>query len=1176
MASVKYFRLIGRWRGFTKDDKTDVDEDPQFKGVNAGVTITASTSKNRPVMKASTLSPNASLISLWPIEARLDDGRLKVFSDSENPAYDQPDVKFVANCPALGLDPDEQLIYTLTPHDATANGGRVSLPSMSFIAPTIAETHNDILDGEVRVDWAQVEWIEQGQLASGGTLVRNVPDGVVRTGLTIQFMNGVTALGAPIDISDLIFQGTADDITDSTAVGRAVLTAATQAAARAAIGAGTGGGGGTDGVTLDTAQTITGEKTFTADTRLRNLFIDNNDADTARVVFTNSDAAQVFEFGVNTAGTWSVWDTTHSKGPLTIESNSPEGALAISPSGNSMTSPLSMLSHRITEVADPVDAQDVVTKAWGQANLGGTGSGPVSFMSPASKSLYPSSDVVSYTVDTTDPAYSGQRHFFFKDADIEKRWRFNGSWFDASNNPVNQINGGTTSEFNNSTSYEVEFYVSGDRFAFALLNTSVKDDFRVYVDDMPLTSGWSYLSSSLYDSNRVKVQFATSRVRKIRLLSSGLISFTGVLTPGSASIWAAPPRFRVAVVGDSYVQGGFDAGTDGWLSGGGLCNQLAILTGWEVLNLGQANTGYVNDAAGSIGKSAYGSGARLSALAALPPLDLIIIFGSANDVGYSAGSVTAAANTYWNAVKAARPDTPIVVAGVESGSLAGFDPAQMDTLNAALITAAKANPNVTGVIDMRTDPWWTGTGFDGSPEEDGNADFFISIDGRHPTRAGFEDLAQRIADDLADLTVGDATGGGSGGSGPASTDALPEGSINKYFTDSRADARADSRITAAIGSTVQGFDSDISGIAALVVANSKTIYKDGSGNWATADLTAFARSILDDADAATVRATIGAQAASEKGAANGYAPLDSSALIPAVYLPSYVDDILEFTNLANFPTIGETGKIYVDKATGKIHRWTGSTYVEISPSPGSTDAVPEGASNLYFTNSRADARVTAGITAKADKTTTVSAGTGLTGGGDLSANRSLAVAYGTTAGTAAQGNDSRLSDARTPTAHTHAVSDLTVSGTPNGAKFLRDDGSWATPSSTPVVAAQSTPIASETTSSSTYTDLATTTDQVTVTVGSSGIVQVAITSYMKTNAVGSEAWCSFAVSGANTLAASDDRSIMMSTASSSGHAASGVFVLTGLNPGSTTFKMKFRRSANTAEFARRQISVIAF
>lgn len=51
----------------------------------------------------------------------------------------------------------------------------------------------------------------------------------------------------------------------------------------------------------------------------------------------------------------------------------------------------------------------------------------------------------------------------------------------------------------------------------------------------------------------------------------------------------------------------------------------------------------------------------------------------------------------------------------------------------------------------------------------------------------------------------------------------------------------------------------------------------------------------------------------------------------------------------------------------------------------------------------------------------ITAGTGLTGGGDLSADRTLTVAYGTSSTTAAVGNDSRLSDARTPTDHDHSV-----------------------------------------------------------------------------------------------------------------------------------------------------------
>jgi len=74
--------------------------------------------------------------------------------------------------------------------------------------------------------------------------------------------------------------------------------------------------------------------------------------------------------------------------------------------------------------------------------------------------------------------------------------------------------------------------------------------------------------------------------------------------------------------------------------------------------------------------------------------------------------------------------------------------------------------------------------------------------------------------------------------------------------------------------------------------------------------------------------------AAKKGVANGYASLDGGGLVPASQLPSYVDDVLEYTNLASFPATGETGKIYVDLATNKIYRWSGTTYIEVSPSVG--------------------------------------------------------------------------------------------------------------------------------------------------------------------------------------------------------------------------------------------------
>jgi hypothetical protein len=58
----------------------------------------------------------------------------------------------------------------------------------------------------------------------------------------------------------------------------------------------------------------------------------------------------------------------------------------------------------------------------------------------------------------------------------------------------------------------------------------------------------------------------------------------------------------------------------------------------------------------------------------------------------------------------------------------------------------------------------------------------------------------------------------------------------------------------------------------------------------------------------------------------------------------------------------------------------------------------------------------------------VIAGGGLTGGGDLSADRTLAVAYGTAAGTAAQGNDSRITGAVPNTRQVTAGTGLTGGG----------------------------------------------------------------------------------------------------------------------------------------------------
>lgn len=117
-------------------------------------------------------------------------------------------------------------------------------------------------------------------------------------------------------------------------------------------------------------------------------------------------------------------------------------------------------------------------------------------------------------------------------------------------------------------------------------------------------------------------------------------------------------------------------------------------------------------------------------------------------------------------------------------------------------------------------------------------------------------------------------------------------------------------------------------------------------------------------------------------------PKLSSGLIPSSYLPSYVDDVIEAANVSSFPATGESGKIYVALNTNLTYRWSGSTYVEISPSI----ALGETSTTAYAGDKgKANATAIAALRA-----ITISAGTGLTGGGNLTDNRTISLKPATT------------------------------------------------------------------------------------------------------------------------------------------------------------------------------------
>ncbi|QDP59397.1 MAG: putative fiber protein [Prokaryotic dsDNA virus sp.] len=166
-----------------------------------------------------------------------------------------------------------------------------------------------------------------------------------------------------------------------------------------------------------------------------------------------------------------------------------------------------------------------------------------------------------------------------------------------------------------------------------------------------------------------------------------------------------------------------------------------------------------------------------------------------------------------------------------------------------------------------------------------------------------------------------------------------------------------------LSSVYQPLDAGLTSISGLTTAADKMIYTTASDVYAVADLTTAGRALLDDADAAAQRTTLGLGTASTQDVgttANDVVQLDGSARLPAV-------DGSQLTNLPSASDASETTKGIIEIATNAEATAATATDKALVPSNISSIALSSFNNDLSFQPLDAGLTSISGLTTAADK-----------------------------------------------------------------------------------------------------------------------------------------------------------------------------------------------------------------